>query len=330
MEAQEVPDNTPLSFSSSTQNSTPEQHTWENNGLLHSAVTDVEHLLIEAEKHETVSIAVEDAKTIEEFWLKFLNDWVPNFASGLAYNLLMAIFPVVIAMGVAIGLASGNLSQTNQEKLIKSLGSIFPAMLDPAALRPALLILQKDAGFFSILALVLALYNGSRLFVAMENYFALIYHTTTRSFVRQNVMALVMLFIFILLIPVMFLASSIGLSGFFVGLVASLLLFQTIYMIVPNQHVSLRNSWRGTLVAALAVQVYLGVFPLYIKHFLGSYTGNTGFAVILLLFFYYFAIILLLGAEVNAFYAEKVHARPCNIAAMVHQATLTMDTKGRA
>jgi uncharacterized BrkB/YihY/UPF0761 family membrane protein len=96
-------------------------------------------------------------------------------------------------------------------------------------------------------------------------------------------------------------------------------------MIVPNQHISLRNSWRGTLAAALALQLYVAIFPLYIKKFLGSYTGNTGFAIILLLFFYYFAVILLIGAEVNAFYAENVRARPRNIAEMVHQATLDAD-----
>jgi uncharacterized BrkB/YihY/UPF0761 family membrane protein len=101
-------------------------------------------------------------------------------------------------------------------------------------------------------------------------------------------------------------------------------------MVVPNQQISLRHSWRGTLVASVALQVYVAIFPFYTRHFLGSYTGNAGFAVILLLFFYYFALIILVGAEVNAFYAEDVRARPKNIAAMVHQATLETDKEALA
>ena len=293
--------------------------------LLTEAESDARHLLVEAEEHETVQVALAEAKTFAEFWLKFLNDWTLNFASGLSYNLLMALFPVVIALGAVIGFISGNLSPQHQQDLVSRLGAVFPAILGPADLKPALVILNKDAGLLGILAIALALYSGSRLFVAMENYFAVIFHTPTRPYMRQNLMALAMLLIFILLIPLMLFASSIGPNGLLVGFIASLLLFQAIYMIVPNQHISLRNSWRGTLVAAVALQIYVAIFPLYIRSFLGSYTGNIGFAVILLLFFYYFALIILVGAEVNAFYAEDVRARPRNIAAMVHQATLEAD-----
>ena len=33
-------------------------------------------------------------KTFQEFWAKFNNDWSWNNAAGLAYNLMMAIFPI--------------------------------------------------------------------------------------------------------------------------------------------------------------------------------------------------------------------------------------------
>jgi membrane protein len=316
MEAPEAPHKTdPSTLSSHSKVEEAEK-------ILHTAEADAKYLLSEAEEHKTVRVAVAEAKTFGEFWLKFLNDWVPNFSSGLAYNLLMAMFPVVIALGAVIGFISSSLSPHDQQALVTHLEAIFPSVL---GLTPALATLNRDAGFLGVLAIVLALYTGSRLFVAMENYFAVIYHTPTRSLLRKNGMGLVMLLLFMILIPIMLFGSSTGLSGFFVGLLASLILFQAIYMIVPNQRISLRNSWRGTLIATAALQIYITIFPLYIKHLLGSYPGNTGFAVILLLFFYYFAIILLIGAEVNAFYAEDVRARPHSIAEMVHQATLEAD-----
>ena len=68
----------------------------------------------------------------------------------------------------------------------------------------------------------------------------------------------------------------------------------------------------------------------YVTHFLGSYTGVAGLAVILLFFFYYFAVILLLGAEINAFFVEGVRATPDNLAVMVHTMTSHLPTSQRA
>ena len=93
------------------------------------------------------------------------------------------------------------------------------------------------------------------------------------------------------------------------------------FVIVPNQHISFRDSWFGALLAAVAIQAYLQLFPFYATHFLGGYTGTVGFAIIFIFFFYYFGVILLAGAEINAFYAQGKRALPDNLAVMVHDVT---------
>ena len=93
------------------------------------------------------------------------------------------------------------------------------------------------------------------------------------------------------------------------------------FIIVPNQHISFHESWFGALLAAVAVQAYLQLFPFYATHFLGGYTGTIGFAIIFVFFFYFFAVIILGGAEVNAFYAQGKRALPDNMAVMVHEIT---------
>ena len=290
---------------------------------------EAEHLFAEAETHESVDAAIGDAKTFENFWLKCMNDWVFNFASGLAYNLLTAMFPIVIALLITVGFISGN-TQQEQLSLLRQLDAIFPmALANQNILEPTLGLIRQDAGFLGVLAFVLAIFNGSRLFVTIEDYFDVIYHTPARTFWNQNLMAISMLIVFLILIPIMLFASSIGIGGFLGGLMASWLLFEAVYMVVPNQRISLRNSWLGALVAALALQIYVAIFPFYTRHFLGNYTGAAGFAVILMLFFYYFAVILLVGAEVNAFYAEDVRGTPTDIAGLVHQATLEADKQKR-
>ena len=39
-----------------------------------------------------------DARPLQAFFTKFSNDWSTTFAAALAYNLLMAIFPIAIAI----------------------------------------------------------------------------------------------------------------------------------------------------------------------------------------------------------------------------------------
>jgi hypothetical protein len=50
---------------------------------------------------------------------------------------------------------------------------------------------------------------------------------------------------------------------------------------------------------------------------MGNYAGQAGLVVILLVFFYYFAVILILGAEVNAYFFEKVRPLPNDLATFV-------------
>ena len=299
---------------------------------------------------EAKQTAEKGVKSFQAFWTKCNNDWVMNFASGLAFNLITAIFPIAIAIIAIAGFIFGSFDPSFQGNLIHSIENVFPQQLSSGhILEPALTTLSKNAGFLLFIAVLVAIFGGSRLFVSIEGYFALIYHTRQRDLIRQNLMALGMLLLFVVLVPLMVFASSIPAlvqsilkatpvsqipgNGFLVtalgiltGLIIAWILFEAIYIVVPNQHISFRNSWSGAVVAAVALQIYLIVFPFYVTHFLGNDTGQVGFAVILLFFFYYFAVILLLGAEINAFFAEGVQATPDTVAAMVHQLTSHLPT----
>ena len=193
----------------------------------------------------------------------------------------------------------------------------------------------------------MAIFGGMGLFIAMEGKFDIIYQIRTRGIIRQYLMALGMLLVFVVLSPLVIFAdtfpsvvdafvqttplSQIATSGFglalltiFCGLLATWVLLEMMFVIVPNQHISFRDSWFGALLAAVAVQAYLQLFPFYATHFLGGYTGTVGFAIIFIFFFYYFGVILLAGAEINAFYAQGKRALPDNLAVMVHDVTQSL------
>jgi membrane protein len=290
---------------------------------------------------------VKGFKSIMGFINKFNYDWVLSLASGLAFNLMVATIPFIIAILALVGFIFGGLNPSIQEQLIQQIQQIFPPPIpSQEIIGLALNTLNKDAGVLGLIAVVMAIIGGSGLFVAMEGQLDIIYQIRTRDIIRQYIMAFGMLLVFVILAPFMLFANTIpgilhtfaqttSLSqtqivssgiGFelltiFCGFLASWILIEITYLVVPNQHISFRESWFGALLAAAATQAYLQLFPFYVTHFLSGYTGTVGFAIIFIFFFYFFAVILLGGAEVNAFYAQGKRAIPENMAGLVHAVT---------
>ena len=286
--------------------------------------TEAENVLKNAP--EPVQTAVKNAKPLLDFWNKFNNDWSWNLSAALAYNLLMAMFPFCTAALAILGLVLGGLSPQQYNTIVNHFIEVFPSATSAqisAILNGASEQLSKANGILWIITIGFAIYYGSRLFVLMENCFGIIYHIRPRTFIAQNVTAIGMLILFIVLIPVsigagaltalaisllpgQFSGGIVNVIQFLVGYLAAYLLFQAIYIIIPNQKIRFRKSWLGAATAALLLQLYVVFFPLYIEHFLSGLAAAIGSVVILLIFFYYFAMILILGAEINAFFAEGV------------------------
>jgi membrane protein len=236
------------------------------------------------------------------------------------------MFPFFTAALAILGLVLGGLSPQQYNTLVNHFIEVFPSATSAqisAILNGASEQLSKANGILWIITIGFAIYYGSRLFVLMEDCFDIIYHRRPRTFIAQNVTAIGMLFLFIVLIPVsigagaltslvtsllpgQFSGGIVNVIQFLAGYLAAYLLFQAIYIIIPNQKIRFRKSWPGAAMAALLLQLYVVFFPLYIEHFLSGLTAAIGSVVILLIFFYYFAMILILGAEINAFFAEGV------------------------
>lgn len=301
------------------------------------------------ETEQTVKTVEKDVQPAEKFFTKINNDWVFNEAGALAYSLLMSIFPIAIAILSIFGFFFGSLGAQAQSQFITGLTHVLPSQsgISSAVVKQIYTQLSRNAGVLGIIAVILALFNGSRLFVQLEGFLDLIYHRPQRAVLKQNGMAFLMLLLFVILIPIMTAAATAPTLIFTLlnstpvgqipgiatvlsilgGLVTAFIFFLVIYIVVPNQHISLRNSWLGALGAAIALQLYLTLFPLYVAHFLNTFAGPISL-VILLVFFYYFAIILLLGAEVNAFFLEKVTVTPTDPVTMMYLTTSQLPKSG--
>src|SRR5947209_11252636 len=111
----------------------------------------------------------------------------------------------------------------------------------------------------------------------LETCFSIIYRVRPRPLIRQQMVAFAMFSLFLLLVPMMIFTASIPTLVFSLGRVpvpswtvdplggwlASFLLFESIYVLVPNMHIRWRRGALGAVVATVALQLYLALFPLY-------------------------------------------------------------------
>ena len=305
--------------------------------------------IIEEKSVETVLIVEKDVKPYEQLLIKCKDDWIHHLAQALSFSLLTNLVAIAILLLAIVHVIQVNLDRQVQQMLTGGLESIIPQPLSlPVGdvVNKAFDTLSHASAIAVLFIILPAILFGSFLFSLMESCFDVIYHLPPRPFVRRHLVAIVMLLLFAVLTPIIILASAapsfilsllnvvppghvvFRLASIAGSTIFSLILFQTIYVLVPYRHVTfqtlgrhIHNSWRGTLVSTVAMQLGLQLFPIYANSFLNSYVGQVGFVVIILLFFYLFALILLLGAEVNAFYAEGIHVPKSDL--------ITQVSKGR-
>jgi len=287
------------------------------------------------ESSTMVKTAEKDVKPFQQFLTKFNNDWSFNLAGALAYNFLLSTFPIIVAILAILGFILGAVKQ-NVTTIENSIAKSLPSSLNAGPIITAVgNNLQHSSGILLIISVVSAIIFGSRLFIVIEGMFCIVYHVRPRKLIPQNLMAIGMLIAFIIYIPLAALVSSIptfinailkntpvgsffaGIVGILFGVLVSFGLFLLIYIIVPNQRIKFKHSWLGALISGIALEIYLILFPLYVRYSLKGIAGAVGATVILLVFFYYFGVILFLGAEVNAFFSERVQPLPNDLATFV-------------
>lgn len=267
------------------------------------------------------------ARQIARFWRKAYDEGITGLAGMVAYNLLLSIFPVaLIALYVAGQIIQ---SPSLEQSVLSDLERVFPSAT-ATTLRTALHRVQDTSTTTSIVAVVASLYIASSFWGALDTAFCRIYGCACRSWVRQKLFALSMLFVVLLFfaatvtVPAAqsLLASTtkdlpFGLSevrGLLTAMTLAaglLLLFGTlcvIYWRVPSTSgMAWRHIWPGALGATLAIGVVDYGFPLYLNNVstLAAVGPSVLFVLIALIWFYAIALILMAGAVVNELRRES-------------------------
>lgn len=252
---------------------------------------------------------------------RFLGDHGPNYAVLIAWNLLFSLFPIILALAAIGGaiLAHAGVSETQIEATVIRL---IPSGAGGPAMAEAVHGVERHSGLLGIIAVIGFLWSASGLFGTLEFVCSQVYRISTRGFIQQKLMAMVMMLIFIVLAGAgvassaayAFLANlpfgselvgkhgpSLGLQVV-IGLVSGFVLFYLIYTIVPNARIRPRHALPGALFTAIAFELLVQLFPLYLHFDKGANQYGSTFAAlfVILTFFYFLSLIMVLGLEINA------------------------------
>jgi membrane protein len=254
---------------------------------------------------------------------KFNNDTTMNLVAMVSFNVLTSIVPLILALITAVAVLP--VVSNNVPEITAQINTILPADLRGNANVGHMLTSLHSAGkLLTLVSIVGLLWGGMNLFSAIECAFAFIFKVKTRDLLPQKLMSLVMILLFVVLLPLSFVATIVvgaattalgrilpsnlsGPSTAALGLATALgalfVLFVAIYTIVPNRPIPWSAVWRGAVFSSLAMAIVNTAFPIYTAHFVGTREYSTAAiatAIITITWFWFFSLVLLLGAQINA------------------------------
>ena len=250
------------------------------------------------------------------------NDNLSMIAAGVAFYILLAIFPAIAALVSIYGLFAD--SATVQQH-VQMLGQFIPqeamAIIEEQMQRVA--GSAKGAlGFGVAIGILAAIWSAAKGMKALIEALNIVYdERETRGFIKLNLIALgltlgLILFIIVTLgaivvLPALF--GNLGLGNLVQDLIAILrwpalaialmIVLAILYRFAPDRD---KPRWQWVSWGAVAATVLWIIgsiaFSWYVQNF-GSYNktyGSVGAVVILMMWFWISAYVILLGAETNA------------------------------
>jgi membrane protein len=231
-----------------------------------------------------------------------------NYASALAFNALLAMFPLILGILAIVGLAIRD--PATEAKVEALLIQSFPGSSTQYDVLQALHGVKQAAGWFGLVSIAGFVWSASGIFGSMEFVFAEIFGIRQRDIVRQKLMGFVMMIVLVAALALTVGANSLAaflpgswLISIAIGSVLMMSLLTALYRLVPNRSYQLRDILPGALLAGILIEVLSLAWPLYERISNGFSTYGREFALFFLLaaWFYLLSNLILLGAVFNRF-----------------------------
>lgn len=238
-----------------------------------------------------------------------------NYASGLAFNAFLSMFPLILGLLAILGFVTQ--SASTRATVLSALLGFFPASAHQELVK-AFTGVQQHSGLFGVISVIGLVWSGGSLFTSMEFALGMVMGARQRTFLRQRGMALVLTVLFVLsLVVTVAVNALVALPGAgwafepVVGLVVWYVLILAIYRLVPNRTYRVRELWPGVLIAGTAMELLTLLWPVYTGFSHGFSTYGSALALFFLLaaWLYFFGVFVLLGAVANRMHVGDPDAR---------------------
>ncbi|MFN2488371.1 MAG: YihY/virulence factor BrkB family protein [Actinomycetota bacterium] len=248
-----------------------------------------------------------------------------SYAAALTYYLFLSIFPLLAFALAALGYAT--LGNAELQKDIFNAGLNAAPLLESALTKEGLEVVAERRQELATTGLVLALYSGSGVIVALEHALNKLNHVVEEpNFVGKRLRSLLWLAILGLSAIISVALSAVGnltsqifrslepaedlvaILFYGAGVIVSVGVFATAYKVLPGKDLGWREVLPGAVLAALLFEILKAVGATYLKA--GSQARAATFGAFaaaagLLVASYLICQITLLCAEVNAVLAER-------------------------
>jgi membrane protein len=238
-----------------------------------------------------------------------------NYASGLAFNAFVSMFPLILGLLAILGFVTQ--SASTRATVLAAILAFFPGDAH-TALANAFTGVQKHSGLFGAVSVIGLVWSGSSLFTSMEFALGMVIGARQRSFLRQRGMALVLTILFVVsLVVTVGVNSLVALPGPgwafepLVGLLVWYAFMLAVYRLVPNRTYRVRELWPGVVIAGTAMEALSLLWPVYTGFSRGFSTYGSALALFFLLaaWLYFLAEFILLGAVANRMHVGAPDSR---------------------
>jgi len=251
-------------------------------------------------------LSVGSGRYRDDWWAAYGESKAANYAAGLAFNAFLTMFPLILGLLTVVGLVVQN--SALEGRLVGAVIGIFPPDAHDQ-LTQAFKGIKHNVGLLGIVSILGLIWSGTGLFASMEFALSQVFGTGQRNMLRQRLMGLVMMVIFMTAILLAAGANGVAgstlplapVSGFVLGSLIMIALLVMIYRYVPNRSFPFSQVWQGALLAGLLTEVLSLVFPIYGRLAHGFNTYGQQFALFFLLatWLFFLCQLLLLGAVFN-------------------------------
>ena len=230
-----------------------------------------------------------------------------NYASALAFNAILSMFPLILGILAVIGLSIRD--PATELKVQTLVIQSFPGTAHDELLQ-ALKGVKQSAGWLGLVSIAGLLWSASGIFASMEFVFAEIFGIQQRDMVRQKLMGFVMMIVLVAALGFTVVANTVAallpyswLPSFVIGSLVMMTLLVLLYRLVPNRSYRLRDVLPGALLAGVLIEALSLAWPLYanISHGFNTYGKEFSLFFLLAAWFYLLSNLILLGAVYNKF-----------------------------